>query len=225
VNAVVLGSKSYFEPFKHLGLAPKYLVRDESDLDDTKLVIFTGGEDIGPHLYGHKKHRSTYDSPGRDAYEVQVFKWARERNIPLAGICRGAQFLCAMAGGKLVQDVSNHCRWHKLMYRGEHGEVVESPDGVASTHHQMQYPWTIPEKDFELIAWAKGPLSDHYSFGNQEIDVANAPVELTCEPDVVYYKGIQALGFQYHPEFMESDSWGFRWAQETASKYIGPLLA
>lgn len=225
MNALVIGSRSYFEPFESLGLAPKFYASSAKDLDKAKLVIFSGGEDVGPHLYGHKKHRTTHDNPGRDNYEVEIYKMARERNIPMAGICRGAQFLCAMAGGKLVQDITNHCAWHKLMYKGEHGEVVESPETVASTHHQMQYPWTIPTEDFELIAWAKGPRSDHYAFGNEEIGVNEAPVELTCEPDVVFYKAIRALGFQYHPEFMEARSWGARWAKETAEKYLGPLLA
>ena len=59
-----------------------------NNLEDAELVLFTGGEDVDPSLYGCKKHSSTYSNLGRDLNEKLEFEKVRPDQVCL-GICRG----------------------------------------------------------------------------------------------------------------------------------------
>lgn len=221
---LVINGPGYFAPFDHLGLelTTDPAILDE-DPDSVGLVVFTGGEDVSPEYYGHLNYAS-YCNERRDREEVAIFNRARELNKPMAGICRGAQFLCAMAGGHLVQDISNHGRYHHLQFIDDDGIEKTSPETVSSTHHQMQFPWPIGEDNFEILAWSPAAMSDHYLYDGANIPRVAAPDKFTVEPDVVFYKNINALGMQYHPEWMPRDSWGFRFAQKMVSEKLAHLI-
>lgn len=115
------------------------------------LLIFTGGEDVNPYLYGETPHAKTHFNPERDAQEAQVWRMAKERGIPCLGICRGSQFLNVMNKGRLVQHVTNHTTDHDM--RTSCGHTIH----VTSTHHQMM----DPGEGAELLGWADG-LSTSY---------------------------------------------------------------
>ena len=57
-------------------------------IEEAEVVIFTGGEDVDPSLYGCKKHHTTYCNSKRDQEEQEIFKKITEKQIAL-GICRG----------------------------------------------------------------------------------------------------------------------------------------
>lgn len=59
-----------------------------NNISDADVVIFTGGEDVDPKLYGAKKHPTTYSNPSRDEYETKMFKQIRPNQLVI-GICRG----------------------------------------------------------------------------------------------------------------------------------------
>src|SRR6478609_9122442 len=77
-------------------------------VESADLVVFLGGEDIDPALYNEPVHRKTDFNSKRDEREVAVFKTCIENDIPMFGICRGMQFIHAMSGGKLYQNVEGH---------------------------------------------------------------------------------------------------------------------
>src|SRR5699024_9442623 len=137
------------------------------------------------------KHATTNSDPERDAREMEVFNYAREREIPCVGICRGSQFLCVMNGGTLIQHVSNHGIYGTHEMYTHDGRTVE----VTSTHHQMMYPYG--GNPFVLLAWANG-RSHFYQGGDKDFRVGNA----FREPEVVFWPHTQTLGFQGHPEYM-----------------------
>src|SRR5690606_27873987 len=90
---------SYFKPFNHLGL--EYTTDKEllvKSPDKIGLVVFTGGEDVDPSVYG-EKNVASYSNLRRDNEEVLLWSLARANNIPIGGICRGAQLICALSGG------------------------------------------------------------------------------------------------------------------------------
>lgn len=58
------------------------------NIEDAQVVIFTGGEDVDPKLYGAKKHPATYSNPERDKYELEMFKKIKPNQL-VVGICRG----------------------------------------------------------------------------------------------------------------------------------------
>lgn len=181
------------------------------------LVVFLGGTDISTSFYGQKKARKT-DNPdvARDEREKKAFEFCVEQKIPMVGICRGAQLLCALSGGKLIQHVDGH--------GGNH--VVNAPKlginyMVSSSHHQMMYPFDLPDKDYEIIA--------HSGFGLSNTYIGEDDKELWVdvkfvEPECVYFKKTKALCFQNHPEW-ESIPDGFDHSLISFRGLINKLLA
>lgn len=156
------------------------------------LIQFTGGEDVSPALYGEQRHRYTGDSLERDLYEAGFFAFARRMGIPMAGICRGGQFLNVMSGGKMYQHVSGHATGarHLLTDLDTAREI-----SVSSTHHQMMRAG----KGGELIATADlGGFKEIMLDGKVYADPNKSP-----DTEVVYYAETKALCFQPHPEFFQ----------------------
>lgn len=58
------------------------------DIESADIVLFTGGEDVTPSIYGCRKHRTTICNKERDTYEMEVFKKIRKDQLAV-GICRG----------------------------------------------------------------------------------------------------------------------------------------
>lgn len=187
-------------------------------------VLFTGGQDVSPELYGAARYHNVFCSSKRDEEEVVLFNQAVEHKIPFVGICRGAQFLCVMAGGRLIQDVSAHrMTTHQVRayYPGKKFETLE----VTGDHHQMQYPWDLPHKHYDLLAWSPRPYSAHYAFGpDNVIKLEDAPPELKTEPDVVWYSKIKALAIQFHPEWMDQKCPAVTYIKELVNHFIIPIV-
>jgi putative glutamine amidotransferase len=71
-------------------------------------LLLTGGEDIGPALYGEEVHPAVVDvEPARDEFEIALVQAARSRQLPVLAICRGIQVLNVACGGTLVQDIED----------------------------------------------------------------------------------------------------------------------
>jgi putative glutamine amidotransferase len=71
-------------------------------------LLLSGGADLDPALYGQEPHPKTAVEPGRDALELEAWRAARERNLPVLGICRGFQAINVFSGGSLLQDLDGH---------------------------------------------------------------------------------------------------------------------
>lgn len=147
-------------------------------------LVIWGGSDISPSLYGEAPNgaHAGVDLSERDHVEKDVCDAAIEVGVPIIGVCRGAQLLCALAGGKLYQDVSGHHSSHSIITKD--GEKYTT----SSIHHQMMDVTGLPEKDFDLIAWTDDALAKE--------------VKGAVEPEIVYFPQIHGLAIQGHPEFM-----------------------
>jgi len=85
---------------------PPTAAADDTVLDRLDGVVFAGGADLDPSLYGADPHPETAGvRPERDAAEVPLMQAALARDLPLLGICRGMQLLSVLAGGSLVQHL------------------------------------------------------------------------------------------------------------------------
>lgn len=68
-------------------------------------IVIGGGDDIEPEHYGGEWHpRRRYDVE-RDRFEIAMIQQALQANLPMIGICRGAQLINVVAGGTLYQDI------------------------------------------------------------------------------------------------------------------------
>lgn len=163
------------------------------DLAEGDLLVVWGGEDISPALYNKGRsqmgHGSSQPSQ-RDRIEWDLMQQAKVMGIPIIGVCRGAQMMCAMEGGFLFQHVDNH--------GGDH--VIKTNKGekylANSLHHQMM----VPSGNFELIAWTE-PRSKKY---HDVVDVQTSH-PLGVDPEFIYYPEIKGFAIQWHPEMTGDD--------------------
>src|SRR4029450_10255436 len=66
-------------------------------LDGLDGIMFTGGSDVDPTLYGEAPHPTANVKPERDAAELVLMRAALAADLPLLGIWRGMQ---GMVGGE-----------------------------------------------------------------------------------------------------------------------------
>jgi putative glutamine amidotransferase len=168
-------------------------------LDGCDGLLLTGGEDIDPSWYGADP--SPVLSPPsreRDLFELALFAVARQRELPILGVCRGIQLINVALGGTLFQDLPTErpgrvehrppgprdSRSHPV--RLQPGSRAAQALGattitVNSSHHQA-----IKDLASGLIAtgWTKDDL----------IEAAESP------PGTPWI-----LAVQWHPEEMHAD--------------------
>lgn len=90
-------------------LVPPSLDGIEETLDALDGVIFTGGSDLDPELYGAEAEPETLGVVRmRDDAELALLRAALDRDMPVLGICRGIQVLNVGMGGDLDQHLEGH---------------------------------------------------------------------------------------------------------------------
>ena len=170
----------------------------QKGFDDVDAIVLWGGTDIHPSYYKEVAHprNEKYNQPVsvRDENEWKAMKYAYANNIPIIGVCRGAQFLCAFSGGRLIQHTTGHHGPHNVMFSDRTGIMQTS-----SCHHQMMFPW-VKGVDYQLLAWSSSNLSSCYQdqYGAEIPEMAGR-----WEPEVVYFPKTRGLAIQGHPEWME----------------------
>lgn len=179
---VVNASPAYYSLFKALGgtIAPT--------IREADLIVFTGGSDVSPSMYGCPAHSTTHAIMSRDLAEKDLYEYTLKLGKKMVGICRGAQFLNVMNGGILYQDVTEHCGDHVLKDIRTGKEVL-----VSSTHHQMMKPSanaiTIALAHHKhMREWFEPDGTFHAEMSKEGIEA-------------VFYPSTQSLCFQPHPEF------------------------
>lgn len=136
-----------------LGLPEERLADVLARLDG---VLFTGGGDLNPHIYGEKWHPDLKEvDDDRDRVELYLLHRVLEDGVPFLGICRGIQVINAGLGGNLYADIASqlpgaikhdfHSDWprdylaHEVQVRtGSHlAHILGEPRvRVNSLHHQ-----------------------------------------------------------------------------------------
>lgn len=181
------------------------------NIEEADLAIFTGGADVYPGMYGEKVGEFTHYDIARDAREQSYYEILLRKDIPMLGICRGAQFLTVMNGGSLIQHVTNHGVQHAIHLPQENRNIY-----VTSTHHQMMYPFDLDEDYYQILGYSE-ERSEVYLNGNGEsIELPQGFVE----PEIVFYPETECLCIQGHPEHC---AWGHPFAELTR-KLIDQLL-
>lgn len=172
------------------------------------LVCFTGGEDVTPFLYGEKPlaidgKQVTHFNPLRDMHEIKCFHtWS---DVPKVGICRGAQFLNVMSGGRLFQHVTDHALagTHKMKYisgykdmgKGKQYQPIWKEIDVTSTHHQMMIPGDMGE-----TVGTAGVATRKYTEDNDK--TFPEPHKYDMDVEAVHYWHNNTLCYQPHPEYV-----------------------
>jgi len=118
------------------------------------LVISGGNFDIHPSLYGEKPIKELGEiKEERTEFELNLTRLALKRDLPLLGICGGAQALNVALGGTLYQDIATqltaaiehqqsqkrHIGGHRIHIRSgtRLAKILRRPFlEVNTTHHQ-----------------------------------------------------------------------------------------
>jgi len=159
-------------------------------------LVLEGGTDINPNFYGQRPINVTQNpDTQRDAAESIMMKKVIAAKGSILGICRGAQFITAKAGGELIQHVTSH--------HGNHMMITHTgkPILTNSFHHQMMFPFGLPKEEYKILAHTPQRFSRVYLIEDEE-DVKNHLPKDFVEPEVVWYPKIRGLGIQGHPEFV-----------------------
>lgn len=205
-----IGSVWYSDPYFTHGTNHELVeIAHVNDLKKCDLVILWGGEDIWPGFYGEKPRYTNAMYKGRrDQTEEIVFNEVKGK-IPILGVCRGAQLMCALSGGKLWQHVDGHTQWHNIRFMDETMPPVMS----SSAHHQM----LRPTKDMEIVA-----VADHVRSMSKCSD-AGVTIDSNPEPEIVYMPGV-GLAVQGHPEYHKKESAFTQSCITLVNKYLGIQL-
>jgi putative glutamine amidotransferase len=185
---------AYVRAVDHAGGRPLVVPPSEDGLEETldalDGVIFSGGGDLDPDLYGAEAHDAT-DAPRkeRDAAELRLLEAALERDMPVLAICRGSQLLNVARGGDLVQHL---------------------PEAVGHEQHRHD-PGSFSDHDVKVAAGSRlggllgdrAPVKSHHHQGYGRIGSGLREVAW-AEDGVV--EGLEdpakrfALGVLWHPE-------------------------
>ena len=162
----------------------------EETLDALDGLVFSGGSDVDPELYGAEAHPETNGvHPERDRAEIALLRAALERDMPVLAICRGSQVLNVAQGGDIVQHL---------------------PEVVGHEQHKHT-PSVFGDHDVDLVPGSRlqrllgdrAPVKSHHhqGYGNlgeglQEAARADdGTVEAIEDPSRRF-----ALGVLWHPE-------------------------
>jgi putative glutamine amidotransferase len=168
---------------------PPSAAGDTAVLHRLDAVVFAGGADLDPALYGEAPHAETTGvRPERDAAEVPLMRAALDRDMPLLGICRGMQVLIVVRDGSLVQHL---------------------PDQVGHDRHRPAAGvYGFHDVRLESGSLAHRLLGDSVSVPSYHHQGVASPGSLTVtgwadddSPEVVEDPGRRfALGVLWHPE-------------------------
>ncbi|MDX1460143.1 MAG: gamma-glutamyl-gamma-aminobutyrate hydrolase family protein [Xanthomonadales bacterium] len=87
------------------GTAERITVRHPPSGEPLDALVIGGGSDIGPEHYGGEIIAQVKTDQARDRLEMEWIRRALDEDIPLLGICRGAQLINVVLGGTLHQDI------------------------------------------------------------------------------------------------------------------------
>jgi putative glutamine amidotransferase len=115
------------------------IIKNKTEVNNYDLIIFPGGEDINPNLYGEDNIYSDYNEK-RDIWEYGILDSALEYGKKIFGICRGLQLINCFLCGNLWQDIlfqlkENHPSSHELKF--ENKTILSDYFFIVnSMHHQ-----------------------------------------------------------------------------------------
>jgi putative glutamine amidotransferase len=109
----------------------------EETLDALDGVLFSGGADLDPQLYGQEAHPETKGVVAeRDRGELALLQAALARDMPVLAVCRGSQVLNVALGGDLVQHlpevVGDEKHKHTPGEYADHDVTVEQDTRLGS---------------------------------------------------------------------------------------------
>lgn len=185
-------------------------IENSKELKQDGILLLHGGEDISPTYYNERPiftNASHYPTK-RDLLEQTAFEYAVNHNIPIIGICRGAQLACCLSGGSLWQHVEGHLCNHNI-----HTIDNKLLQAAADHHQAMRLESLDVMKNTAELAESMQPTK---AFSQ---DHPNG-IGLRSVLEVVYFKNTNCLAIQPHPEWMSPDTPFNKWCAKQIKTYL-----
>ena len=174
--------------------------RAMSALDGADALLLTGGEDLDPSWYGAPASPALGEvDRDRDLFELALFAAARQRGMPILGICRGLQLINVALGGTLWQHLPD-----------------ERPSSIrhdrSDARHRRTHAVSI-EADSRAAAVLGRTTMEVNSFHHQAIRDVAPPLRPTAWAEDGLVEAVEGasgeswlLAVQWHPEEMLGDA-------------------
>ncbi len=172
----------------------------DSLLDRLDGLVFTGGGDFTEALVGEPLHeKAAYLNPVRDAFEAPLIRKAMARQMPVLGICRGAQLLNLAMGGSLYQDLpSQYVPAPPAVFTEQHSQQA---DRDQTTHGVALLPDTLLSKLFGGVATLEVNSFHHQAIRQVPDGLRVAAISPEGVVEAVESARYQPfVGVQWHPE-------------------------
>jgi putative glutamine amidotransferase len=97
-------------------------------LDRLDGVLFIGGDDLDPALYGQTWHPKAIPvEPARQNFELALIAEVERRRIPTVGVCMGSQLMNVHRGGSMIQFLPDAPRENAIEHRKADREQPAHP--------------------------------------------------------------------------------------------------
>jgi putative glutamine amidotransferase len=197
----------YYVPYRRAveaaGADPVEVPPGTPELPAVDGLLLPGGWDVDPALYGEQKDEKVGPiDPELDETELRMFRQARQKELPVLGICRGQQVINVAMGGSLVQHLEGHeVREHGRSHLAHTIDVdPESELGQAAREHKIRVN----------------------SFHHQAVKTLAPGLEQTARGEDGTVEGLESedgliVAVQCHPEELTTD---LPWARRLFERFV-----
>ncbi|HXJ49399.1 MAG TPA: gamma-glutamyl-gamma-aminobutyrate hydrolase family protein [Candidatus Acidoferrum sp.] len=197
----------YYAPYRRAvaaaGAEPVDLVPGTKSLPPVDGLLLPGGWDVDPSFYGESPDEKVVETDKQlDETELAMFHQARERELPVLGICRGQQVINVAMGGSLVQHLEGHeVRAHGRSHLAHSIDVDPASElGRAAGAHKIRVN----------------------SFHHQAIRTLAEGLQQTARGDDGTVEGVESddgliVAVQCHPEELTTD---LPWARNLFERFV-----
>ncbi len=178
-------------------IGPSYAARA---LDGVDGLVLTGGEDVDPAWYNADRS-PLLDPPSRerDLFELALFAAARQRGVPILGICRGIQLINVALGGTLYQDLPSE----------RPGPVNHNPAG-SRTDRSHAIRLAAESLTAEALGAERTQVNSFHHQGIRDLAPRLIATGWSEDDLIEAVEGMEGepwlLAVQWHPEEMHADA-------------------
>jgi putative glutamine amidotransferase len=161
-------------------------------------IIFTGGKDYNPDLYGNLPHEKVdLAHPLRQDFDIRLMRMSLlNTQLPILGICAGHQLLNIALGGTLVQHLDEEVDSQVSIKH-----VVAGEEASNFSRHQIKFEKSSHLKKVFGFDEIDVPSSHHQAVGDlgAGLRVSSKAQDGVIESIELPERGF-TVGVQWHPE-------------------------
>jgi len=172
--------------------ARTHFIRPGSKVDVSLLdgLVLSGGTHVHPSRYGQAPQVTAHYDPRRDETDFRLLSRAEKLNIPVLGICRGAQFINVFRGGSLCQNVT--------------------PLRINTRHRPLLLPMQTVRvvRGSRLARLMQSPVIGANRIHSQSIKKLGTHLRVVAVDNDLFVQAIEntegqwLMGIQWHPEYL-----------------------